>query len=441
MSSAGLLEVQGIVAMGKMLNLSNIACRSLSVAVPIPERIVPLDTILPDEPLLLMGAGPVPVPARVAQANSMVINPLGETMAQVIDQVKVMSRYVFQSDTARILGVTGSGSVAMEMAIANLVSPGSSVLSIVNGFSSDRLAEMAERLGARVIRMLVQDGRTADPEEVRKHLERHRPKVLTLVQGETSSTVLNRYLKEMAQIAREHECMVVVDAVCTLSTMPLNMEEWGIDAVITAGQKGLASIPGVSLVAFSRLARDFIRNRSDRIPHWCLDANLADCFWRRKSYRYTAPVSGILALHEALRLICNETLDKRFHRHQCCSHALQAGIGNMGLSLFAGPRARLDSVVGISLPTGVESSRLLTHMAQTPIGSKYRGPSDWILSGSARWVNRAVHTTYFALSMRWAPACLHWASGSTFLRGSPRWKAPWVPVFLMTRRRMLCLAC
>lgn len=313
----------------------------------------------------MMGAGPVPIPARVAQANSIVINHLGETMARVIDQVKAMSRYVFQSDSARILGVAGPGSAAMEMAIANLVTPGSPVVSIVNGFFSNRLAEMAERLDAHVIRLQVLEGRTADPDAVRAYLEAHRPKVLTLVQGETSNTVLNRYVKEISQIARERDCMVIVDAVCTLSTMPLDMEQWGIDAVITGGQKGLASIPGVSLIAFSRPAWDFIRNRADRIPHWCLDANLADRFWYQKSYHYTAPVSGILALHEALRLICNETLEKRFHRHQRCSHALQSGIENMGLSLFTGPQARLNSVVGITLPIGIDSTRLLTHMSQT----------------------------------------------------------------------------
>lgn len=102
--------------------------------VQIPTGIVPLDTLLPDEPLLMMGAGPVPIPERVAAANSIVINHLGETMSQVIEQVKGMSRYVFQTESQHILGVAGPGSAAMEMAIVNIVLPKMKVLSICNGF-------------------------------------------------------------------------------------------------------------------------------------------------------------------------------------------------------------------------------------------------------------------------------------------------------------------
>lgn len=331
--------------------------------VSVPTGLSPLDSILPDEPLLMMGAGPVPIPHRVAQANSIVINHLGDTMSQVIEQVKSMSRYVFQTESSRIMGVAGPGSAAMEMAVINLVCPGKKVLAICNGFFSDRLAEMAERVDAEVVCLKVPDGVTADPDEVREAIEKHRPAVVTLVQGETSNTVLNRHLPEICRRAREHDCLVIVDAVCTLSTMPFEMDNWGVDAVITGGQKGLASIPGVSLVAFSERAWDHIRAREDRLRHWCLDAKLAHRFWNEKAYHYTAPVSGVLALHEALRLICRETLEVRFERHLRCSTALQSGIESMGLSLYTKPRDRLNSVVGINVPEGVESRRLLTHMS------------------------------------------------------------------------------
>ncbi|MDP5039490.1 MAG: alanine--glyoxylate aminotransferase family protein, partial [Paraglaciecola sp.] len=89
--------------------------------IAVPNNILALDNILPDEPLLMMGAGPVPIPAKVAAANGIVINHLGDTMAHIIEQVKVMSRYVFQTQDGRILGVAGPGSAAMEMAVVNLV--------------------------------------------------------------------------------------------------------------------------------------------------------------------------------------------------------------------------------------------------------------------------------------------------------------------------------
>ncbi|TQV71822.1 alanine--glyoxylate aminotransferase family protein [Exilibacterium tricleocarpae] len=334
------------------------------MAIPVPEDIVPLETILPDEPLLMMGAGPVPIPARVAAANSIVINHLGDTLAQVIEQVKAMSRYVFQTRSQHILGVAGPGSAAMEMAVVNLVEPDSTVLSICNGFFSNRLADMSRRARARVVQEIVPDGVAADPIQVAALLAQHRPAVLTIVQGETSNTVFNRHLPAICKAAQAHNCMVVVDAVCTLSTMELAMDQWGIDAVITGGQKGLSSIPGVSLVAFSNSAWQFIEARTDELMHWCYDAKLADQFWYKKSYHYTAPVSGILAIHEALRLICEETLPARIDRHLRCSQALQAGIEGMGLSLYVKPEARLNSVVGIEVPDGIESKALLRYMSE-----------------------------------------------------------------------------
>jgi aspartate aminotransferase-like enzyme len=327
----------------------------------------PLDSLLPAEPLLMMGAGPVPIPARVAHANSIVINHLGDTMARVIGQVQSMARYVFQTESPWILGVAGPGSAAMEMSIANLVWPGTRVLSIVNGYFSGRFAEMARRVGGDVTTLDVPLGEAADPQAVAAALERVRPAVLTIAQGETSSTTFNHRLPEIARLARQAGCLVVVDAVCTLSTTPLLMDEWGIDAVVTGGQKGLSSIPGVSLVALSPRAWERIEERPSPPPQWCLDAKLAAQFWHHDSYHYTAPVSGILALHEALHLVCQETLERRFARHASCSSAMQRAIEALGLTLYGQPASRLHSVIGIEVPEGIDRARVCAH-----ISARYR---------------------------------------------------------------------
>ncbi|MFP5392437.1 MAG: pyridoxal-phosphate-dependent aminotransferase family protein [Gammaproteobacteria bacterium] len=333
-------------------------------AVSVP-HIVPLDDILPDEPLLMMGAGPVPIPQRVAAANSIVINHLGDTMNKVIEQVKEMGRYVFQTKSRYVLGVGGPGSAAMEMAIANLVHPGDQVLCICNGYFSRRMAEMVNRVRGEATILEIGGNESASVEAVEAELRKGRYSAITLVQGETSNTVCNHNLAGIARAARAHGALVIVDAVCTLSTMPLEMDNWQIDAVITGGQKGLSSIPGVSLLAFSERAWDKkIASRSELPFHWVLDANLADKFWNQKSYHYTAPVSGILALHEALRLVCSETLPRRFERHLCCSEALQAGIEGMGLQLLVAKEHRLNSVVGIVVPEQVSASGVLAHMSR-----------------------------------------------------------------------------
>lgn len=329
-----------------------------------PPSVVSLDHILPQEPLLMMGAGPVPIPHKVAYANSIVINHLGETMNKVIEQVKEMGRYVFQTGSKHVLGVAGPGSAAMEMAICNLVAPGSEVLAICNGYFSRRMAEMATRVGGEVTILEVPDNEAADPEAVEQLLKEGSYETLTIVQGETSNTVFNRHLEKIARLAHAHGCMVIVDAVCTLSTMPLEMDRWKVDAIITGGQKGLSSIPGVSLLAFSEEAWKRIEGRKHRIAHWCLDALLADKFWNQKSYHYTAPVSGILALHEALRLVCEETLPRRFKRHEVCSRALQRGIEAMGLKLLVPESVRLNSVVGVIVPEGISGDAVRTHMSR-----------------------------------------------------------------------------
>ena len=323
-----------------------------------------LDNILPSEPLLLMGAGPVPISHAVARANGVVINHLGETMDEVISNVKIMGRYAFQTVSDKIIGVSGPASAAMEMAITNLLWPGRSILALSMGTFSGRMAEMAEGVGADVTVIESAGIQPVRVEEVQEAFSKKHFDVITMAQGETSCGVEMKCLPEVARIAKEHGALVVVDAVCTLTTMPLQMDEWGVDVAIAGGQKGLSSIPGVSLIAFSQDAWKKIKSRKERQPHWCLDALRAQTFWGSQQYHYTAPVPGILALHEALRQICEETLPMRFERHRVSSIALQTGIETMGLKLFVPIKDRLNSVVAINTPEATDSGQIRKTMSK-----------------------------------------------------------------------------
>jgi alanine-glyoxylate transaminase/serine-glyoxylate transaminase/serine-pyruvate transaminase len=329
-----------------------------------PPDLAPLDAILPSEPLLLMGAGPVPIPHAVARANGVVINHLGETMDRVIHHLKDMARYAFQTRSDKVMGVAGPASAAMEMAVANLVWRGRRVLCLKTGTFSGRLGEMATCVGADLTILEPETGRPVSPEAVRAALAKKRFDVVTLVQGETSCGVLNGELPEIARLAREHGALTIVDAVVTLSTMPLEMDRWGLDVVVTGGQKGLSSIPGVSLIAFSDSAWQAIERRREPPTHWCLDAVRAQRFWGEHQYHYTAPVPGILALYEALRLVCAEGLVARHERHRISSRSLQAGLEAMGLRLFIPSEHRLDSVVAIEVPAGVDAKAVLSYMSR-----------------------------------------------------------------------------
>ena len=326
-------------------------------------QLPPLSQLLPPEPLLLMGAGPVPVPAEVAAAGGMVINHLGRTMDMVVRHVKEMGRYAFQTTAEHVFGVSGPASAAMEMSIGNLLWPGRRALVLKTGWFSGRFAEMARGVGAETDVLEVPEGEPISAEMVAAKLATGKYDLVTMVQGETSCGVWTVELPQIARLAKEHGALTVIDAVCTLSTLPFKTDEWGIDVVFTGSQKGLSSLPGVALIVFSDDAWQVVESRKGVKPHWCLDVLRAQEFWEGQAYHYTAPVPGLLALHEALRLICEETLEKRFTRHRESSRALQAGIEAFGLSLSAPEEYRLNSVVAIDVPEGVDSGRARDYMS------------------------------------------------------------------------------
>ncbi len=319
-----------------------------------------LSTLLPEIPVLLMGSGPVPVPHEVAKANTIVISHLGDTMKKVVSRVQLMAQYVFQTKTSKIFGISGPSSAGMEMAVSSLLWPGRKVLVLNLGTFSARFAEMARSLGAEVQEIFPKGMAPIYVDQVKDILEKESFDVLTIVQGETSCGVKNIYLQDIVALAKNFGLLTIVDAVCTLSTMPLPMDEWGIDIVFVGGQKGLSAVPGISLIAFSESTFDFVSARTQPMPHWCLDPRRAYKFWGLGEYHYTAPVTGILAIHEGLRLICEETLEARFERHLKCSTTLQRSLEAMGFSLFTPEEFRLNSVVAINNLPNVKTKELIS---------------------------------------------------------------------------------
>jgi aspartate aminotransferase-like enzyme len=223
---------------------------------------------------------------------------------------------------------------------------------------------MAEGVGADVTYLPSAEGQPVTAEQVREALADKQFDVVTMAHGETSCGVKLVDLPEICRLVKAHGALTIVDAVVTLTAMPVEMQAWGIDVCVTGGQKALSSIPGVSLCAFSADAWRTVESHPSPRPHWCYDAVRAHSFWGFQKYHYTAPVPGVLALHEALRLVAEETLERRFQRHEMSSLALQAGLEAMGLTLFAPKDVRLSSVVAIELPDGVDSQRLRAYLTK-----------------------------------------------------------------------------
>jgi aspartate aminotransferase-like enzyme len=294
----------------------------------------------------------------------MIINHLGPTMDRVIRNVKQMAAYAFQTRSDKIIGLAGPASAAMEMAVANLCWSGRRVLCLSNGTFSGRLGEMAVGVGADVTMLEAPPGTPISLKQVKDAFARGRYDVVTMAHGETSCGVKTVELPEICKFVKEQGALTIVDSVVTLTAMPVSMDEWGIDVGLTGGQKALSSIPGVSLCAFSTDAWRVVEKHPQPFTHWCYDAQRAQRFWGEQQYHYTAPVPGVLALHEALRLVAEETLEKRFRRHEMSSLALQAGLEAMGLFLYAPSEVRLNSVIAVHLPDSVDSARVREYMTK-----------------------------------------------------------------------------
>lgn len=329
-----------------------------------PPQIRPLAEILPKKEILLMGAGPVPVPKAVAQANSLIMSHLGISMKQVVSRIIEMGQYVFQTQSTKIFGISGPSSAAMEMATSSLLWPGRKILVLNLGTFSGRFTEIAKGVGADVTDFFTEEHKPFTAEQVRAELEQGSYDVLALVQGETSCGVKNIHLEEIVKIAKSLNVKTIVDAVCTLSTMEIPMDEWGIDIVVVGGQKGFSGFPGVSMIAFSEDTYDFVSRREVIMPHWCYDPRRAYKFWGKGEYHYTAPVAGLFSLYEALRLICEETLEKRIKRHKESSEKLQRSLEALGMELLIPKEYRLNSVLAVKNINGVNVKELIHFMVE-----------------------------------------------------------------------------
>lgn len=324
-----------------------------------------LTEILPQDLPLLMGSGPVPIPKEVAAANQLVINHLGESMNKVVTGIVEMGQYIFQTQTNKIFGIAGPSSAAMEMAISSVLWKGRKVLVLNLGVFSARFTELARGVEADVTELHPEPLSPFTPDAVKAALSKTQFDVLALVHGETSCGIMNIHLQEILKVAQEHNVLTIVDAVVSLSMVPLKMDDWGADIVFTGGQKGLSSVAGVSIIAFSDKAFEAVMKRESVMPHWCLDPRRAYKFWVMHEYHYTAPVNGLLALYEALRLICNETLEKRFERHMSSSQHMQRSLEAAGFEMYAPEYCRLNAVVAIKNRNSVSVKELLQYMKQS----------------------------------------------------------------------------
>ena len=310
----------------------------------------------------LMGPGPSDVHPRVTAAMARpTIGHLDPAFVSMMDEVKVMLKYAFQTENELTFPVSAPGSAGMETCFVNLVEPGDKVIVCQNGVFGGRMKENVERSGGTAI--MVQDdwGKPVDPQKLEDALKANPDaKLVAFVHAETSTGVQSD-AKTLCDIAHRHDCLVIVDAVTSLGGSPLKVDEWGIDAIYSGSQKCLSCTPGLSPVSFSLAAQEKIRNRKTRVQSWFLDLNLVMGYWgegAKRAYHHTAPINPLYALHESLVMLKEEGLTQSWERHQQNHESLKAGLEAMGLTFLVDKEYRLPQLNAVTIPEGVDEAEV-----------------------------------------------------------------------------------
>ncbi|MBI4996349.1 MAG: alanine--glyoxylate aminotransferase family protein [Rhodocyclales bacterium] len=310
---------------------------------------------------ILMGPGPSDMHPRVVAAlGKPAIGHLDPAFVQMMEEIKVLLRYAFQTGNSLSFAVSGPGSVGMETCFVNLVEPGDKVVVCRNGVFGGRMIENVQRFGGTAV--VVEDtwGEPVDPQKVADALKAHPDaKALAFVHAETS-TGAQSDAAALVGLARERGCLSIVDAVTSLGGTPVLTDEWAADAIYSGSQKCLSCVPGLAPITFSERAVACVRTRRQKVPSWFMDLGLVLEYWSapggKRTYHHTAPVNSLYALHESLVMLRDEGLENAWARHRLHHRALKAGFDALGLRFVVREEARLPQLNAVHVPTGIDEA-------------------------------------------------------------------------------------
>ena len=309
---------------------------------------------------LMLTPGPSCMDPRVYRALATpIVGHVDPWFTRMMGDVQLLLRQTFQTDNRITFPVSASGSGGIEAAVLNASEEGDECIICVNGTFSERMAIIAERGGAKVIRVSAPWGRTVDPQDVLRAGRGRQIKFVGLTHGETSTAVVQR-LDDYRKVADELGALLVVDAVATLAGIPIAVDRQRIDICFTGTQKAISAPPGMAPITLSQRVEEFAHRRRKPVPSWYFDMLPTMDYWGAdRTYHHTPPISLIYGLREALRLVMEEGLEARWERHAQNQQALIAGLEAMGLELFVPqPAERLVTVTAVNVPAGVDDKIL-----------------------------------------------------------------------------------
>ena len=306
----------------------------------------------------LMTAGPTPIPPQVQAAMA---EPVVYHRAPAFDALfkRVVERLPALFGTANpVMLFTASGTGAMESAVANLVAPGQPMLACAAGKFGERWIELGKAYGAELVRYEPGWGARLEAAEVDRLLAADpRVEMVFATQSETSTGVVHD-VQALAEAARAHDALLVVDAISGLGAAELRQDEWGIDVVVGGSQKALMSPPGLAMVSASERARERAASGGGGRYYFDWARQLAEQLKPAPATPFTPAVSLVRALDVALDLLEQEGLEEALGRHELLARAARAGVRGMGLELFGDPDERSTVVTAAELPPGIEGDRV-----------------------------------------------------------------------------------
>ncbi len=336
----------------------------------------------------LMTPGPTPVPAEVllAQARPMIHHrtpEFSDILAATVEDLK----YIFQTAND-VLIFASSGTGAMESAVANLFSPGDKVVVCSNGKFGDRFVNLADAYGLDAVKLEYEWDQVVKPADIAAALAADADiKGVFVVQSETSTGVLND-VKAIGEIVKDHQAVLVVDSITGIGAVELKADEWHLDVVMTGSQKGLMLPPGLACVSVSDKA--WAASEKSTLPKFYFSWAKARKSLAKSTTPFTPPVSLIIGLGEALRLMREEGLENIIARHSQLAEAARAGAEAMGLKLFAPPEGRGNAVTPVWVPEGIDGKALVKTMS-SKYGITIAGGQDHL----AGKIFRVGHLGYF----------------------------------------------
>jgi aspartate aminotransferase-like enzyme len=284
------------------------------------------------------------------------VNHRGREFAALIQRVTArLTEFYLTKQEVMILSASGTG--GLEAAVTSTLSPGDKVLAVSIGAFGDRFAAIAETFGAQVTMLPYEWGQAADPEDVRKALAADPDITAVLVTHNETSTGVTNPLEEIAKVVREADKLLLVDAVSSLGAIPLDMDGWGLDVVVTGSQKGWMVPPGLAFVSLSE--RAWKANESARMPRFYLDLARHRDLLHKGQTPWTPTMSVFFGLDVALKRMAAEGLESIHARHAGIGRMVREGVKELGLELLAADeRYASSTVTAIRCPEGVEVAAL-----------------------------------------------------------------------------------